>query len=380
MFEGKKLICPITLSKRFQKLFTIKKFPIFMGVVKKNKGYEYKNMNFYINKDSGTVQIFPRIPLKKLYSKSHYSGTTGKLWKRHHINFFDFLKKEISGNVLEIGGGHNSISKSIDLESVKNIKCLTSVDPNGEKLKRVKHKLIKNFFSKKIFNQLKKKNDLVIHSHLFEHIYDPVNFLIQLKSFLTPKALHIFSVPNIKKMIQSGYANGMNFEHPYFLEEDLIDYLLKRCGYKILKKKYFYDHSIFYKTAVDNSSINKKIRYNKFNLNKEIFLNFIKKIKFNVKKINSSMSKLDNSKIFLFGAHIFSQILILNKLNQKKIFRILDNDPYKQNNYLYGTKFKVESPDVLKKYYKPAVILRAANYSREIKNQIRKLNKGSIFI
>ena len=62
-----------------------------MGVVKKNKGYEYKNMNFYINKDSGTVQIFPRIPLKKLYSKSHYSGTTGKLWKRHHKNFFDFL-------------------------------------------------------------------------------------------------------------------------------------------------------------------------------------------------------------------------------------------------------------------------------------------------
>lgn len=380
MFEGKKLICPITLSKRFQKLFTIKKFPIFMGVVKKNKGFEYKNMNFYINKDSGTVQIFPRIPLIKLYSKSHYSGTTGKLWKKHHKNFFNFLKREISGNVLEIGGGHNSISKSINLESINNIRCLTSVDPNAEKLKRVKHKLIKNFFSKKIFNQINKENNLVIHSHLFEHIYNPVEFLVQLKSFLTPKAFHIFSVPNIKKMIQNGYANGMNFEHPYFLEEDLIDYLLKKCGYKVIKKKYFYDHSIFYKTVVDNSLINKNIRYNKFNVNKKIFLNFIKKIKLNVKKINSSLRKLNNRRVFLFGAHIFSQILIFNKLNKKRIFRILDNDPYKQNNYLYGTNLKVESPEVLTKYYKPSVILRAANYSHEIKNQLSKLNKTSEFI
>ena len=31
-------------------------------------------------------------------------------------------------------------------------------------------------------------------------------------------------------MIKNGYSNAMNFEHPYFLEESMIDYLLKKNG------------------------------------------------------------------------------------------------------------------------------------------------------
>ena len=49
-------------------------------------------------------------------------------------------------------------------------------------------------------------------------------------------------------MIQNNQSNAMNFEHPYFLEEDLVDQLLKGCGFKIIKKKYFKNHSIFYQT------------------------------------------------------------------------------------------------------------------------------------
>ena len=39
-------------------------------------------------------------------------------------------------------------------------------------------------------------------------------------------------------MIQNNQSNAMNFEHPYFLEEDLVDQLLRGCGFKIIKKKY----------------------------------------------------------------------------------------------------------------------------------------------
>ena len=73
MFEGKKLICPVSRSTKFSKIFTIKKFPIYMGVVKKDYKYEYKDINYYINRITGAVQIYPRVPLKKLYFKSHGS-------------------------------------------------------------------------------------------------------------------------------------------------------------------------------------------------------------------------------------------------------------------------------------------------------------------
>ena len=51
-----------------------------MGVEKKHKS-ELKDMNYYVNKDTGTVQIYPRVPLKKLYYKSHGSGKLEKLGK-----------------------------------------------------------------------------------------------------------------------------------------------------------------------------------------------------------------------------------------------------------------------------------------------------------
>ena len=40
-------------------------------------------MNFYINK-TGSVQIYPRVELSKLYFKSHGSGKIGKTWQEHH--------------------------------------------------------------------------------------------------------------------------------------------------------------------------------------------------------------------------------------------------------------------------------------------------------
>ena len=43
MFEGNKLICPISKSSKFLKLFTFRKFPIYMGVVEKNYKAEFKN-------------------------------------------------------------------------------------------------------------------------------------------------------------------------------------------------------------------------------------------------------------------------------------------------------------------------------------------------
>ena len=62
--DHKKLICPFSSSKNFEHLFSINKFPIYMGTIKK-KNYEFKKMNFFINKISGSVQIFPRVNLKK---------------------------------------------------------------------------------------------------------------------------------------------------------------------------------------------------------------------------------------------------------------------------------------------------------------------------
>ena len=53
--------------------------------------------------------------------------------------------------------------------------------------------------------------DLFIHSHLLEHIYEPLDFLNLINQYLKKDGMHIFSLPNMKKMIEKGFANAMNF-------------------------------------------------------------------------------------------------------------------------------------------------------------------------
>ena len=89
-------------------------------------------------------------------------------------------------------------------------------------------------------------------------------------------------------------------------------------------------------------------------------------------KINKNIN--NSNSVFIFGAHIFSQMMIFNGLNKNNLIGILDNDKNKINNYLYGTKFKIYSPDILQKLKSPCVILRAGSYNDEIKKQLLKIN------
>ena len=84
--------------------------------------------------------------------------------------------------------------------------------------------------------------------------------------------------------------------------------------------------------------------------------------------------------IYIFGAHIFSQLRIFNGLNKKKISAILDNDFNKVENFLYGTSLKVYNPNFIKKIDQPCVILRAGSYNNEIKKQLLNINKKTVII
>ena len=97
-------------------------------------------------------------------------------------------------------------------------------------------------------------------------------------------------------------------------------------------------------------------------------------------KINKILNNKNNN-IYLFGAHIFSQMLIFNGLNIKNVSNILDNDPDKQGEYLYSTSLKVASPMILKNILRPLVILRAGEYNKEIIDHItRHINRNVEFV
>ena len=61
--------------------------------------------------------------------------------------------------------------------------------------------------------------------------------------------MHIFSIPNMRPMIENNQGNAMNFEHPFYYDEKLVETILKNNGFRVLKKKlYLKNPSIIYET------------------------------------------------------------------------------------------------------------------------------------
>lgn len=370
----------VNKKKDLEFLYGFKKFPIFMGVTNKKKiNDKYFDMNWFISKSTGMIQLNPLLPLNVLYPESHNSGCIGKLWEEHHKSFAKFLKKFEPKNILEIGAAHGKLCKEYSKLKKNNVGW-TIIEPNPIIEKGVNAKIIKGFFDKNFYPE--KNIDTFVHSHVFEHIYNIHEFMNDLGRKIDFKKKLIFSIPNLEVMLKKKYTNCINFEHTIFLTETYIKFFLKKYGFKIIEKKYFKeDHSIFY-SCIKLKKIDLQMNFKKnfYKKNRLIYLNYIKFHQKLIKNLNELISK-SNKPIFLFGAHVFSQYLISFGLNSKKIIYILDNDKKKQNKRLYGTNLIVKSPKILSKYHDPLVILKVGVYFDEIKKDIlNNINKKTKFL
>lgn len=364
----------ITGNKNLENLYEFKNFPVYMGCTEKNESEDlFADMKWDICTDTGIIQLKELLPLDILYMDQHNDGT-GKVWEQHYEEFSKFIYKYKPSNILEIGGAHDKIANYyFDLSANVN---WTIVEPNPQYVKNKKIKIIKDWFDNNFSSN--EKFDTIIHSHVFEHTYNPIDFINHISKFMKVGDRHIFTFPNLEQMLKLKWTNCLNFEHTAFLTEDITDYLLKKSGFKIIEKQYYGDpHSIFYATEkVEN--VSKDELQNNYLKYKKMFLDFTQYHLDMVRDINKKIEESE-SPVYLFGAHIFSQYLMAFGLNTNKIISVLDNSPIKQGKRLYGSNLYVESPTVIKGKGKVNLILKVAAYHDEIKEQILSINKEVTF-
>lgn len=364
--------CPITENKNIE-ILNNRKFPLFCGCteqkIEDDLIYEEE---FAICKDSGVLFLNKLIPLEILYKNGHYAGSVGKIWDEHHKAFADFIANADSSNILEIGGGHGKLSQNY--LKFKNANW-TIIEPDSKhKFDNVNY--IDGFFSKNICQDT--KYDAIVHSHTFEHIYNPNEFLHEISDSLSGGGYMIFSLPNMQKWLENKFSNCLNFEHTIFLNENLLEYLLSINKFKIIKKEYFQEHSIFYLTKKCDDLKEVKL-HNDYIKNKNLFLDMRNFYKEKTCYLNEILKNTYKS-IYLFGAHLFGQNLIYSGLDISKIKYILDNDANKQEKRLYGTSLFVKSPKILKDDDNSLVILNAGVYNEEIKKDILENINPEVYI
>ena len=352
-------------------LFSLKKFPTYVGCVNSEQSNDISlDLTIDICKETGILQLKHLAPLDQVYLFPH-NYSIGLTWEKHNKVFLSLIEEYSPKKIFEIGGGSGKlanqyINKNSDTE-------WTILDPNPLFEKNKKIHSIKKYFSSEL--SLKHNFDAIIHSHVLEHQSSPEQFFVNISKFLELGGLHIFSFPNLKEWLTKKYLNCLNFEHTILITDEYIDIILKKTGFRILRKVKFLDHSIFYVTKYTGKKEFMKFP-NLYSKNKQLFLEYIKYYENFTKELNLKLERFPY-KVFLYGAHIFSQYLLAFGLNQNKIEGILDNSQLKIGKRLYGTNLKVFDPKIIENQ-KVGVVMKVSSYRNEIINQLTKINSDVV--
>lgn len=366
----------LTEKKNLEHLYEFQQFPVFMGCTDKSSSEDIKaDMSFSICKDTGIIQLDKLLPLDLVYQSQHNDGI-GKIWQDHYRAFSHFLDEFSPKKILEIGGAHDFIANDFLTRNSNAHWTVIEPHPLFESSERIR--VIRGWFDDEF--RLDDAIDTIIHSHVFEHAYNPLDFLRHISSFLKAGERHIFTFPNMVEMLSKKYTNCLNFEHTAFLAEPFVDVLLHNNDFRILKKEYFQDHSIFYATEkVETGNFVKSSFPDKYEEYRKLFLDFIHYHQKLVDDLNDKLKSFDGD-VYLFGAHIFSQYLIQFDLDQEMIKNILDNSVMKNKKRLYGTDLIVEKPEIIQGLDSPAVILKIGSYRDEVIKQLRALNQNVVIL
>jgi hypothetical protein len=349
----------IDKSSDLETLHTLKEFPVFMGCVDHPREQDLvADQTWDICRRTGVIQLKHLIPLEVLYQEQHCS-VVGDLWLQHHRAFAAFINEVAPTTVLELGGAHGTLSRLY--AELQPTTSWTILEPNPAPAPNVTARYIAGFFDNTF--EPDQAYDAVIHSHVFEHMYEPDDFVRNLAHFKGGDVRHLFAVPNIKSWFRRKYTNALNFEHTVFITEEYIDYLLAKYGFAIERKHHYGDeHSIFYDVVRASSAGGYDLPTKLYTDHKAMFLDYIRYHEELIESLNRQIAKREGD-VYLFGAHVFSQYLLAFGLDTTRITCILDNNPLKHNHRLYGTDLMVFSPEVLRGLERPRVILKAGSHT-----------------
>ena len=362
-------VCKNTINQ----IYDISNIPISLSCCSTLQTFTYETLSFGQCIECNTIQLNKLVPLNILYDKSHNYISFGKTWD----GYFSLLIEKINHiayekTILEIGCPSGKLANKC-----KDYKKWYIVEPNKNESIQFNEK---TFFIETFFDSDFETNDtvdIIVHSHVFEHIYSPNDFLKKCYDVLPDDGQMIFGVPNMEYMASNNINLfvGVFFEHTIFLNKENITFLLEQNGFSILEIIDYENHSTIYhvkkhiKKRKDTLQIYNY--YNNFMIGIDNYKSFIDKC--NLKISNTQKD------VYIFGASYNTQFILSMGLNTKCIKGVLDNCPDKQNKYFYGFDLLIYNPTIIINN-DCIIILKMGYYVNEIIEQIMKMNPTTEFL
>lgn len=300
-------------------VFSMPKFPITYSPPTHNfEDDVFVDLVYGACETCGSVQLKTLIDQDILYKSPHNETRYSKKWNDHHQAFSEFISVH-NRPVIEIGGASGNLARIIS----NRMSSYTIMDMSEQQYDKV------SFIQGNCETYTFSKNDVLVMSHVFEHLYEPRRFI---KNCSKNQVCDIFiSVPfmNVDSdMIQ------IQIEHTFFLDETDMERMFLKHNYRLVKKKNFIDHSIFFHFCYDH-----EIKNTTFLLYPERSLKIINALTKHKTRLENISLSPDTwvSPGGLYGQYVYYY-------SKCKIKGFLDNDPNKQYKRVYGTPYMVHPP------------------------------------
>ena len=280
--------CILCENDEFDKLSTIDRYGIkyFTGICKKcglTQQYKYPNnecINLFYEKYYTDLYAFFKNPNERFNSQFNSAKYKFDILK----DYLNFSKKI---DLLEIGCGAGGI-----LAFFQSKKCeVIGVDYENDHLQYAREKNIKTFSN---YEGINKKFDLIILSHVLEHLVDIEYILNKCKSLLKSDGFIYVEVPSIESISKHYDYEITNFLHiahvTHFTKNTFINFLnLKGFSIKFIDDNI---HAVIYPNKSSDIIVNNYTNTKKIlkiiEIKKFIFLpieNILKMVKKIIKKI-----------------------------------------------------------------------------------------------
>ena len=378
--------CDICESEKLINIFSMKKFPLTGIYLKKNQYLKKFDNNFLICQFCNHGQLKNQINPKYLYQET-YTHRTSKSPLAVHINqdFYGKLKNIIKNKkfncIFEVGCNDLLLAKRIK----KHAKKIIGVDPIWKnEIKKVDNKIsvIGGFINDDnlIFKidklTSKRKIDLVISSHTFEHVDNIKNSIEKILKIVDDECLFVIETPSLDSIVRNGHFDQIFHQHQHYVSERSVIELCKKLNCRFIEFKYNYQiwgGNVMYIFKKNKSKNLKNIPNNKKKINisyvqskfKEFQSNCMEKIVF---------LKKQHKNIVAFGAAQMLPILAYHsKSNFSFLKALYDDNPNRIGKYLPGIKPIIEKSNI-KVIKNSFVIVTANEMCRSIIKRLTKVN------
>lgn len=312
----------------------------------------------------GSVQLVNLIDPIILYDGSHNMTYLTPTWKEHHLKLSKFILDNCTtDHITEVGGGNGILAKHI-LQQITISYTIVDLCNMQDSILNIDYR------QGNCEDYIFPNNDCVIMSHVFEHLYNPMKFINNLKLCGVTKV--VISIPNMMKQIESEYLSVIHIEHTYLVDDNDTEWMFSQYGYKLIKKEYFGIHSIFlvFEFVHNLQPLQMIIRPERMNFVKDYLIKREQKL---------SQIIIPSNSFIVPGGH-YGQLIYMHLQHDNAVLGFLDNDKSKHGLRMYGTRLLTYPIEEVSKYNDISIILHGGPYTKEIQQSILNYNKNACII